>query len=71
MKLSGFARAFEFLEVAAYEQLRRVAERAGDAETVRIAERIVGEERAMGAAIEARWDDAVEATLEKRDLAAR
>jgi ferritin-like metal-binding protein YciE len=71
MKLSGFAHAFEFLEVAAYEQLGRVARRAGDDETVRIAERIVGEERAMGAAIVARFDDAVAATLEKRDLAAR
>jgi ferritin-like metal-binding protein YciE len=70
-KLAGFAHAFEFLEVAAYEQLKRVAQRAGDEETVRIAERIVTEERAMGAAIATHWDDAVDATLEKRDLAAR
>jgi ferritin-like metal-binding protein YciE len=71
MKLSGFAHAFEFLEVGAYEQLKRVAQSAGDEETVRIADRIIGEERAMAAAIAARWDEAVEVTLEKRDLAAR
>jgi ferritin-like metal-binding protein YciE len=71
MKLAGFAHAVEFLEVGGYEQLKRVAERAGDAETARIAERIIHEERAAGAAIAAHWDDAVDATLEKRDLAAR
>jgi ferritin-like metal-binding protein YciE len=71
MKLAGFAHAVEFLEVGAYEQLGRVARRAGDAETVRIAERIVHEERAAAAAIAAHWDDAVDATLDKRDLAAR
>jgi ferritin-like metal-binding protein YciE len=70
-KLAGFAHAFEFLEVAGYEQLKRVAQRAGDAETVRIADRILGEERAMGAAIAAHFDDAVDATLEKRDMATR
>jgi ferritin-like metal-binding protein YciE len=68
-KLAGFAHALEFLEVGGYEQLRRVAERAGDEETARIADRIIGEERAAAAAIAAHWDDAVDATLEKRDLA--
>ena len=33
-KLAGFAFAFEHLEIAAYEQLMRVARRAGDEETV-------------------------------------
>jgi ferritin-like metal-binding protein YciE len=54
--------------VGAYEELKRVAQRAGDQETVRIAERILGEERAAGAAIAAHFDDAVEATMEARDL---
>src|SRR5215216_4910231 len=62
-KLAGFAFAFEHLEIAAYEQLQRVAERAGDDETARIAERIVGEERAAAAAMRARFEPAVEATL--------
>src|SRR4051812_35973684 len=71
MKLAGFAHAVEMLEVGAYEQLRRVAERAGDAETVRVVERIIAEERAAAGAIAAHFDDAVDATLEQRDLAAR
>jgi ferritin-like metal-binding protein YciE len=70
VKLAGFAHALEFLEVGGYEQLKRVAQRAGDDETVRIADRIITEERAAGAAIAAHFDDAVDATLAKRDLAA-
>jgi ferritin-like metal-binding protein YciE len=70
-KLAGFAHAFEFLEVGGYEQLKRVAQRAGDEETVRIADRIIREERAMAGAIAQHWDDAVDATLEARDLTAR
>ncbi len=69
-KLAAFAHAVEFLEVGAYEQLKRVAQRAGDDETVRIAERIIAEERAAGASVAAHWDDAVDATLEARDLSA-
>src|SRR5437763_705588 len=45
-KLAGFAFAFEHLEVAAYELLRRVAMRAGDDETVRATARILEEEHA-------------------------
>jgi ferritin-like metal-binding protein YciE len=62
-KLAGFAFAFEHLEIAAYEQLMRVAGRAGDAETVRVAERIAGEERAAAAAIRAQFEPAIEAAL--------
>ena len=62
-KLAGFAFAFEHLEVAAYEQLRRVAERAGDDETARIAERIAGEERAAAAVVRSCFDEAVNAAL--------
>jgi ferritin-like metal-binding protein YciE len=67
-KLAGFAFAFEQLEVAAYEQLQRVALRAGDDETARVAERIAGEERAAAAAIRARFDAAVEAALSAQSL---
>jgi ferritin-like metal-binding protein YciE len=62
-KVAAFAYAFEHLEVAGYEQLRRVAEIAGDAETARLAHRICGEERMAAAAIAADWDVAARAAL--------
>jgi len=48
-KLAAFAYAFEYLEIGGYEQLKRVAERAGDADTVAVVERILAEERAAAA----------------------
>jgi ferritin-like metal-binding protein YciE len=69
-KLAGFAFAFEHLEIAAYEQLLRVARRAGDDETARIAERIVGEERAAAAAIRARFEATVDAALRAQGVSA-
>src|SRR5918994_5772413 len=45
-KLAGFAFAFEHLEIGAYEQLARVAIRAGDRETARVVERNITDERA-------------------------
>jgi ferritin-like metal-binding protein YciE len=68
-KLAGFAFAFEHLEIAGYEQLTRVAARAGDDETARVAERIIGEEPAAAAAIRARFDDAMTASLEAQEVA--
>lgn len=70
-KLAGFAFAFEHLEVAAYEELMRVAVRAGDDETVRIAGRILEEERTAAAAVRARFPHAIEATLEAEGISAR
>jgi ferritin-like metal-binding protein YciE len=55
-KLAGFAFAFEHLEVAAYELLKRVAARAGDEDTVKLAERILAEERAAARSVAATWD---------------
>jgi ferritin-like metal-binding protein YciE len=63
VKLAGFAYAFEHLEIASYELLRRVAERAGDTETVAVAERIAGQERRAAERIAATWDAAVDLTL--------
>jgi ferritin-like metal-binding protein YciE/pimeloyl-ACP methyl ester carboxylesterase len=63
VKLAGFAYAFEHLEIAAYELLRRVAERAGDHETVAAAERILAEERTAAERAAATWDAAVDAVL--------
>ena len=39
-KLTAHAFSYEHLELAGYELLRRVAERAGDAETAAVAARI-------------------------------
>ncbi|MEA2428200.1 MAG: hypothetical protein QOF37_1828 [Thermoleophilaceae bacterium] len=62
-KLAAFAHAFEYLEIGGYEQLKRVAHRAGDEETVRVAELILADERGAAAAIAMHWDDAVDASL--------
>jgi ferritin-like metal-binding protein YciE len=64
-KLAGFAYAFEHLEIAGYELLRRIATRAGDHETVAVAERILGEERRAAQRIAATWDAAMDASLAK------
>jgi UDP-glucose 4-epimerase len=55
-KLAGFAFAFEHLEVAAYELVRRVAARAGDERVVAVAEEILGEERRAAERVAASWD---------------
>lgn len=54
-KLAGFAYAVENLEVAAYELLLRVARRAGDEETVTLAESILGEEKAAAKSVADQW----------------
>jgi ferritin-like metal-binding protein YciE len=62
-KLAGFAYAFEHLEIAGYELLRRVAERAGDAETVTTAEQILTQERQAAERVAGTWDAAMDAAL--------
>lgn len=62
-KLTGFAFAFEHLEIGGYEQLRRVAERAGDDQTTRMVADILVEERAAAATIRGAFDRAVELSL--------
>jgi UDP-glucose 4-epimerase len=57
-KLTGFAFAFEHLEIAAYELLERVARRAGDKKVVAVAEQILAEERAAAGNLASRWDRA-------------
>jgi ferritin-like metal-binding protein YciE len=69
-KLAGFAHAFEFLEVGAYEELRRVAERAGDRDTARAAEAILVQERAAARNVAAHFDRALDAALHDVDEAA-
>lgn len=62
-KLAGFAYAFEHLEIAGYELLRRIAERAEDSDTVAVADRILGEERRAAERIAGTWDAVMEAAL--------
>lgn len=69
-KLAAFARAFEHLEIGGYEQLKRVAERAGDDETARLAETILAEEREAADRIAGAFDDAVTAALEQQEVEA-
>jgi ferritin-like metal-binding protein YciE len=63
VKLAGFAYAFEHLEIAAYELLRRVAERAADPETAAAAEQILVDERRAAEQVAATWDAAVDVVL--------
>ena len=63
-KLAAFSYAFEHLEIAAYEELERVADRAGDSETVRVCEEILAQERAAGEKIASAFERAVDASLE-------
>ena len=68
-KLAAFAYAFEGLEIAGYELLRRVAERAGDRETVTTAQRIADQERSMAERVFSGFDRATEASLDAQGVA--
>jgi ferritin-like metal-binding protein YciE len=63
-KLAAFTFAFEYLEIAGYEQLKRVARRAGDEPTAIMAERILEQERTAAMRLEGMLDDALTASLE-------
>jgi ferritin-like metal-binding protein YciE len=58
----------EHLEIASYELLRRVAERAGDEETARACRDILEQERAMATFIEENWDRFAEASLREAGI---
>lgn len=62
-KLTMHAYSYEHMELAAYELLKRLAERAGDEETARMAADIAAEERRMAERLEQSFDAAVEASL--------
>ena len=59
----------EHTEVAAYELLRRVAERAGDAETAEVGRRILENERQTAEKIAGMWDHAVDLSLREAGVA--
>ncbi len=67
-KLAGFAFAFEHLEIAAYELLCRVADRAADSATVATAQRIAEEERTAADRIASTWGAAMDAALENMGI---
>jgi ferritin-like metal-binding protein YciE len=62
-KLAAFAYAFEHLEIAAYELLRRVAARAQDEETVSAATTVLVDERSAAGTVHDHFDEALEASL--------
>jgi UDP-glucose 4-epimerase len=62
-KLVMHAFSYEHMELAAYELLKRLAERAGDEETARMAAAITAEEARMAERLEQNFDAAVEASL--------
>jgi ferritin-like metal-binding protein YciE len=68
-KLAAFAHAFEYLEIGGYEQLRLVAARAGDGETVQAVERILAQEREAAQRIAGAFDEAAAAALESQGIA--
>lgn len=69
-KLAAFSYAFEHLEIASYELLRRVAARAGDEETQAAADTILGDERAAADKIHRAFDSALDASLEAQGVTA-
>jgi ferritin-like metal-binding protein YciE len=60
--------ATEHLEIASYELLRRIAEKAGDEETATAAKEIIVEERAMAALLEENWDRIAELSLREEGV---
>jgi ferritin-like metal-binding protein YciE len=62
-KLVAHAYSYEHLELAAYELVAHVADRAGDAETAAVARRIRDQEEAMSERLARSFDTATEASL--------
>jgi ferritin-like metal-binding protein YciE len=62
----GFAT--EHMEIASYELLRRIAERAGDEETAAAATEIIAQEKAMADVISENWDKFVEISLKEEGV---
>jgi ferritin-like metal-binding protein YciE len=67
-KLAAFAFALEHLEIGGYEQLRRVAERAGDRATIEMTDSILADERAAAAKLADAFEAAVSAALEEQGV---
>jgi ferritin-like metal-binding protein YciE len=61
--------ATEHMEIASYELLARIADRAGDEETATAAREIIKEEQAMAKKIERNWDRFAELSLQEQGVA--
>jgi len=68
-KLAAFVRAFEYLEIGVYEQLKRVARLAGDEESAQAAERILEQEREASDRLAGAFGEAVTASLDALGVA--
>ena len=62
----GFAT--EHLEIASYELLARIADKAGDEETAKAAREIILDERRMAETISSNWDKFVELSLKEEGV---
>jgi ferritin-like metal-binding protein YciE len=62
----GFAT--EHMEIASYELLRRIAQKAGDEETANAAKEIIAEEKAMADIIAENWDRFAELSLREEGV---
>ena len=60
--------ATEHLEIASYELLKRVAQKAGDQETVQACDQIIADERAMAEKIEQNFDRFAELSLQEEGI---
>jgi len=60
--------ATEHTEIASYELLRRIAQKAGDEETAIAAQEIIVEEKAMARLIEQNWDKFAELSLKEEGV---
>jgi ferritin-like metal-binding protein YciE len=60
--------ATEHMEIASYELLRRIAQRANDTDTVTACEEIIAQERAMAETIAANWDKFAELSLREEGV---
>ena len=60
--------ATEHMEIASYQLLERVAQRAGDEKTVEVARQNRAEEEAMAAKFETNWDKFAELSLREQGI---